>query len=173
MIRRLAAGVFASLAFCGCGGQAEQRGAATIEMVDLHKLEGVLASHRGHAVLLNLWATWCGPCVDELPDLIEVARAYRERGAVVLLLSYDLQIPEANAQAIVPRVKRFIDNKGFDVPVLVYDAPNPDAINERFDLPGHIPVTLAFDKDGRLVDREDGEAGKERFEELMKHALGI
>ena len=80
---------------------------------------------------------------------------------------------QVSAQAIVPRVKRFIDNKGFDVPVLVYDAPNPDAINERFDLPGHIPVTLAFDKDGRLVDREDGEAGKERFEELMKHALGI
>lgn len=144
--------------------------AATVEVVDFAKLEQVLASHRGHPLVLNLWATWCGPCVEELPELVEVAHAHEKRGVATLLLSYDLQIPKADATTILPRVARFVEGRKYDLPVLVYDAPDQEAINERLQLPGHIPVTLAFDKDGREVDRCEGEGSAERFGELFAKA---
>ena len=55
----------------------------------------------------------------------------------------------------------------------MYDAPDYDAINARFDLPGAVPVTLAFDAAGREVDRHVGEADEARFEAMMKKALGL
>lgn len=159
-----------------CGGSgsgaAGAASTATVEVVDFAKLEQVLASHRGHPLVLNLWATWCGPCVEELPELVEVAHAHEKRGVATLLVSYDLQIPKADPTTILPRVARFVEGRKYDLPVLVYDAPDQEAINERLKLPGHIPVTLAFDKDGREVDRCEGEADRARFEQLYGRALG-
>ena len=101
---------------CGDGGS-EAAGAAgtagakapSVEVVDFAKLEQVLGRHRGHPLVLNLWATWCGPCVEELPELVEVAHAHETRGVATLLLSYDLQIPKADPTTI-PRLQlRFLD----------------------------------------------------------------
>ncbi len=153
------------------GGSATQVQAANVEVVDLAKLDGVLASHRGRAVVMNFWAMWCAPCVEELPDLIAAEREARSDDLVLLLVSYDLQIPEANADTIVPRVRTFAEKRGIGAPVLVFEG-ELDPINERFDLPGHIPVTLAFDRQGNIVDREDGPTNKARFAELMRAALG-
>ena len=124
-------------------------------------------------MLLNFWATWCPPCVAELPDLIEVAHEYRERGGDVLGVSYDLMIPGIDPAKMPDKLRRFLVERELDLPTLVYDAPDYDTINERFDLPGAVPVTLAFDKSGKLVDREDGEASRARFEEMMRKALGL
>lgn len=48
-----------------------------------------LSSLQGKAVVLNFWATWCGPCIKELPSLLSVAKRYRERGLVVVAVSVD------------------------------------------------------------------------------------
>src|SRR5262245_65599796 len=48
-----------------------------------------LSDHRGKVVLLNFWATWCEPCLEEMPAFERVARAYRERGLVVVAVSVD------------------------------------------------------------------------------------
>jgi thiol-disulfide isomerase/thioredoxin len=169
-------GLFLLLTACGEGGGTPEGGAAqakaaNVEVVDLAKLDGVLASYRGRAVVVNFWATWCAPCVEELPDLIAAGREAGSDDLVLLLVSYDLQIPEANAATIVPRVRTFVEKFGIEAPVLVYEG-DLEPINERFDLPGHIPVTLAFDRQGKIVDREDGPTEKARFAALMRAALG-
>jgi hypothetical protein len=107
-----------------------------------------------------------------MPDLVEVAAEHEDEGARVLTVSYDLQIAGAKEDVALANVRRFVEARGWRLPVYVYDAPDLDAINEKYELPGPIPVTLAFDAEGNLVDREDGPAGKERFEELMRKALG-
>ena len=107
-----------------------------------------------------------------MPDLVQVARKYRDQGASVLLVSYDLQVPKADRVATLEKVRKFVDARGWGLPVHVFDAPTLAAINERFDLPGPIPLTLAFDKEGREVGRLEDAASRDEFERLMLRALG-
>jgi len=103
---------------------------------------------------------------------VQVAKDNAKNPVDVLLLSYDLQGPRPNRAKVVERLRAFVDDRGWNLPVYVFDAPDLDGIGERFELAGGIPVTLAFDKQGRLVDREDGESSQARFEELVGRALG-
>jgi thiol-disulfide isomerase/thioredoxin len=153
------------------GPRAEPAAATSVEIVDLAGLEAALARQRGRGVLLNFWAIWCAPCVAELPELVETAREFRDEGGVVLAVSYDLMVPEATREGTLEEVKRFAAERDIAVPVLIFDGPDLDAINERFDLPGPIPVTLAIDREGRIVDREPDRADRARFDELMRKAL--
>lgn len=106
-----------------------------------------------------------------MPGLVKVAREARHRELDVLLVSYDLQAPKADATKVAERVERFVAGRkwGFDVAIL--GAAHFDTFHERFALPGPIPVTLAFDARGNLVDRQEGECDEDRFRELAKRAL--
>lgn len=145
---------------------------APIAIVRDAELDSALASYRGEGLLLNFWAIWCGPCVAELPELIEVARAHRSAGGRVLGVSFDLMVPGADRGSIESTMRAFADKKGMDFPILIYDEDDFAAIDERFDVNGEIPVTLAIDKHGAIVDRQIGKAGRERFEQMMLAALG-
>jgi len=63
-----------------------------------------LAARRGKIVVLNLWATWCGPCVMEFPELVRFERAYRSRGVAVIGLSMDE--PQKAPTLVPPFVKK-------------------------------------------------------------------
>src|SRR5512143_1998897 len=80
-------------------------GAPDVRVVDLKGLDTALAGHRGQAVLLNFWATWCEPCVAELPELQEVGREFGDRNAVVLTVSYDLMIPDVTPEGALKLVQ--------------------------------------------------------------------
>lgn len=80
--------------------------------------------------------------------------------------------PGADRSTVVERVRTFADSRKWGLPVLILDEPSTDAIDERFDLPGPIPVTLGFDAQGKLVDRVDGEADAERFAEMARLVRG-
>jgi len=106
-----------------------------------------------------------------MPDLVKVALPLKSKGLDVLLVDYDLQAPGADPAKVRERVERFVVARkwGFDVAIL--GAEHIDAFHERFELPGPIPVTLAFDRQGRLVDRQEGECDAARFAELAARAL--
>jgi thiol-disulfide isomerase/thioredoxin len=143
-----------------------------IQIVNLEGLENALAEHRGQGVLLNFWAIWCAPCVAELPDLIEVATEYSERGGAVVLVSYDLMVPDVTPAGVLEQVTEFAAERGIHVPILIFDDDDYESINERFGLPGPIPASVALDAEGEIVDREDGPAGKPRFIAMMEKAMG-
>ena len=85
---------------------------------------------------------------------MEVGRKHEGDGARILTVSYDLQVPSPGTpEEVASNVERFLKARGWTFPAYVFDAPDLDAINERYDLPGPIPVTLAFDAQGKLVDR--------------------
>ncbi|TAJ19388.1 MAG: TlpA family protein disulfide reductase [Planctomycetota bacterium] len=165
--------MLSALALAGCGEHSAAPAVQDVRVADLQGLEQALAAKRGQALLVNFWATWCPPCVAELPDLVDTAREYEPRGLHVLGVSFDLMVPKITADAGRELVSKHLERRKLAFPSLVYDGPDYDAINARFELPGFIPVTLAIDRSGNIVDREEGPCTRERFAELARKALGI
>jgi thiol-disulfide isomerase/thioredoxin len=129
--------------------------APSIEVVDLAGVDAALARLKGRGVLLNFWAIWCLPCVEELPELMQTAREFQAQGGSVLLVSYDLMVPGPGRDAVRADVAKFAAGRHLDVPILIYDAPDFDAINARFDLPGSIPGDARL-RQGRQARRPPG-----------------
>ena len=159
----------------GDGAGAQQVAEPHLSIVDFAGLEPALAELRGEGTLLNFWAVWCPPCVAELPELVEVGEQYADRGGRVVGISYDYMVDTGGADgaAVQASVREFLAGRDLHYDSLIYDEIDHESINERFELPGGIPVTLALDKHGRIVDRQHGRAGRERFEEMMRKALGL
>ena len=106
----------------------------------LHLLDGStwsLATQRGHPVLLNFWATWCEPCVEEMPALAQLAQREQASGLRVVAVNFR----EAEAT-----VRRFVASKSLALPVAL-DAEGATA--KLFD--AHVfPSTVAIDAAGRV-----------------------
>ena len=175
-LRLLSFTLLIALAACTPGGEPVSQAPAPArpapaEVVDLAGLEAALAARKGRGYLLNFWAIWCAPCVAEMPELVETAHAWRERGGEVVTVSYDLMLPDVTPDGVREQVRAFAAERGIDLSVYIYEALDFDAIDTRFNLPGAIPVTLAVDKTGRIVDREEGQADRARFDAMMAAAL--
>ncbi|WP_254781900.1 TlpA disulfide reductase family protein [Modestobacter sp. DSM 44400] len=111
----------------------------------------------GRPTLLNLWATWCGPCREEMPLLQE---AHARSGEQVRFLGVDVQDdPEA--------ARWFLDEHGIGYPHLV---DREGELLRGLGMHG-LPVTLALDGDGRVVDRAVGQLTPEELQRLIDDLL--
>jgi thiol-disulfide isomerase/thioredoxin len=102
-----------------------------------------LSSLAGKPIVLNLWATWCAPCVEELPTLEAAAQRVGDRGQVVLL-SQDLQ------EADVPT--RFLAERAIRTPQNWHDPENELGLS----VGGQLPTTILYDREGKEVLRVIG-----------------
>ena len=100
-------------------------------------------SLRGRPVFLNIWATWCVPCVAELPDIDELFDEVGDTRAAFVIASNEP----------LDRVRPFVEEKGYGFPVYVYEGSTPIP----FSTPG-IPATFILDRTGRLVFSHVGRA---------------
>jgi thiol-disulfide isomerase/thioredoxin len=105
----------------------------------------LLAAHRGHPLLLNVWATWCGPCRDEQPVLQSLHDRFAAAGVRLVGLSVD-------DAADRPRVARHVEHEAIPWPIAIDTSGQAASI---FRIPA-IPATFLFDADGTLVWRRDG-----------------
>ncbi len=122
--------------------------APTIALKDLDDKDVTLAQYKGQVVLVNFWATWCGPCKVEIPWMIEFQKKYSPRGFTILGVSMD----EDGKKAVQP----FLDKERFDVggqkeamnyPILL----GSDAIAEKFGGILGLPTSMLFTRDGKKV----------------------
>jgi thiol-disulfide isomerase/thioredoxin len=106
-----------------------------------------LHDYRGHALVVNLWATWCAPCIAEIPTFAALAAKVKASGVLILPISIDL----TGAAVVRP----FFARRGIsDLPVLLnQDGSNMQALNSN-----GIPVSVVIDPQGQLVARLDGAA---------------
>jgi len=140
-------------------------------MVDLAGLQAELARLSGQPVLVNFWATWCAPCVEEMPELAQVAGEFRSAGLVVIGVSYDQMIPGVTPEAAVAAVAAYQDQANVRFPMLIFRGQDYDEINAALRLPGPVPVTLAFSPGGREVARVEAETDLAGFRALARAAL--
>jgi peroxiredoxin len=104
-----------------------------------------LSSLRGKVVLVNLWATWCPPCRDEMPSMERLYQRFRDRGMELLAVSQD----DAGARQ---KVADFVQDLGVTFPVLL----DPEReVGSRYGVWGY-PETFVLDREGRVVERVIG-----------------
>lgn len=133
--------------------------------VDYEALQEVIESYKGEkVVLLNVWATWCGPCVEELPYLVKIQQTYPEKVKVVLL-SADLK---NDRKRVVP----FLKEKGVTWTTYFKVGNNQRFLNQLSDRwSGALPYTKIIDEEGNVVTQWQGSADYKKFEHYIQKAM--
>ena len=119
---------------------------------DMHGNPVHLADYAGNVILIDFWATWCGPCRIEIPGFIEMVENYGPQGFSVLGISID---DPADA------LQLYAEELGMNYPVLVGDGRD-DVKDEYGPLIG-FPTSYIIDRDGNLCHRHIGFTPKEQF----------
>ena len=128
----------------------------------LESLEGKtmrLSDFRGKAVLLNFWATWCGPCKIEMPWFVELQQKYGSQGLQVVGVAMD----DASKEDIA----KFAKQMGVNYPVLI----GKEAVGDSYGGIPALPETFFIGRDGKVVDKILGLRGKAEIEDAIKKAL--
>lgn len=119
--------------------------------------ELAMAALRGRPLLLNFWATWCPPCIREMPEIDRFARQFSSNGWQVLGLAADQEKP----------VRDFLDRNPVSYPIALAGLEGITLSRRLGNESGALPFTVAFDARGKLVHRHLGET---RFELLSSWA---
>ena len=106
-----------------------------------------MAAWRGRPLLLNFWATWCSPCVREIPRLDRFAQAQASRGVTVLGLAVDELEP----------VRRFLERQPVRYPVVMVGAAGVALSRELGNRDGGLPFSVLVGRNGRVLRRRVGE----------------
>jgi cytochrome c biogenesis protein CcmG/thiol:disulfide interchange protein DsbE len=118
-----------------------------------------LSDYRGRVVLLNFWATWCGPCRIEIPWFAELERTRKEQGFAVLGISLDTEGWHT--------VKPFLEKAGVNYGIVMGD----DETAKQFAVTA-LPTTLLIDRAGRIAAVHEGLTSRQDFEEGVERLLG-
>lgn len=126
-----------------------------------------LSDYRGEVVLLNFWATDCGGCVLEIPSIIEVEKAFRDRTFTVVGISMD--IPYENlkdSRQAWDKVRPFLAKRGINYPILMGN----ESLFKEFGL-NQLPDTLLIDKTGKIAAVYVGVISKDNVESNIGQLL--
>jgi len=118
-----------------------------------------LSDLRGKAVLLNFWATWCGPCKIETPWLVELQNKYGPQGLQVVGVAMDDSGKED--------IAKFAKDMGVNYPVLL----GKEAVGDAYGGVPALPESFFIGRDGKIVDKIIGLRGKGDIEDSIKKAL--
>ncbi|MDH5678842.1 MAG: TlpA family protein disulfide reductase [Nitrospinota bacterium] len=141
--RLLAPGAMALLMIVGNAGATEETEMVDAPAFHLQKPGGGhigSADITGKVALLNFWATWCVPCVQEIPHLDRMFGKYQEQGFVIIGVNY---------QQDEPRIIRFMEKRPVSYPM----AMDPDgALSKHFGVRA-LPVSILIDREGVIVEK--------------------
>ena len=147
-----------SLALAGSGsGTLSAAGAAEFILSDMDGREHRLSDYRGKWVLVNYWATWCPPCLEELPEL-EVFHSNAEGAAVVLGVNMEDVEPE--------RLRAFVDAQFLSFPILLAGA-SPNAA-QRVGPVNALPTSYLVSPGGEVVARQEGTVTAEGIRKFIQ-----
>jgi len=140
----------------------------SLEKADLKTIR-VLAENKksGKYLLVNLWATWCGPCVAELASFVEMHRMYRKRDFELVTISVDQ--PEETAKALGALKEHHASCRNF-----IFTGENQDALAEVIDKnwPGPVPHTVLIAPGGKIIYRKNGEIDPKTLKKVLADTLG-
>jgi thiol-disulfide isomerase/thioredoxin len=114
-----------------------------------------LSDYRGKWVLVNFWATWCPPCLEEVPDLVALHEAHRKTDLVVIGVALD-----SSRESVVG----FVAKKQVSYPIVLGDYDLAAQVGEV----NALPTSYLFDPTGKLVSYQEGIVTRESVESYIK-----
>jgi thiol-disulfide isomerase/thioredoxin len=164
MLKRVAT---VAMAICAAipllvAGAPKKSAPANLTLIDTDGKKVHLKDYRGKIVVLNFWATWCGPCKEEMPMFVAVEREWGAKGIVFIGASLD---ERAGQKAIPEFVKKF----QIDFPI--WKGATGDDLG-RLEMGEAVPATAFLDEDGMIFARVQGEIKKDELVERLKWITG-
>lgn len=161
--------VFIALLFISCDAPKTDRASNTDEYLIPATAEEILKNVKeadARVVLVNVWATWCPPCVEEFPDLMAVYHQYKDQGLKLVFISADF---EGQADGAIA----FLKAHGVDFPSYIKLKSDGAFINTLDpDWWGAIPATWLYDSEGNKRYFWLGKTSREQFEKQIRDVLG-
>ena len=138
--------------------------AADFSLRDINGQTVSLAQYKGQVVVMSFWATWCGPCKEEMPHLEAMYRAHKDEGLTVLSISID----DARSAS---RVKPYIKKMGYSFPVLL---DRESKVIGTYNPPKTVPYTVVINRGFEVEQKTAGynPGDEEALETLVKTLLG-
>src|SRR6266567_5427198 len=133
--------------------------APPFQLNDLNGKPVSLAEAKGKIVLLNFWATWCGPCRAEIPDLVDLQKRYADKFEIIALAT-DEDDPD--------EVRRFVLQSGINYRV----AMSSDAVRRDYGGIAALPTSFVIDPEGRIVQKHVGLNDPSIYELEVRAMLG-
>ena len=118
-----------------------------------------LSDFRGKAVLLNFWATWCGPCKIEMPWFVELQNQYAAQGFQIVGVAMD--------DASKEDISKFAKDMGVNYPILI----GKESVGDEYGGVPALPESFLIGRDGKIVDKILGLRGKAEIEDAIKKAI--
>ena len=138
---------------------AQQKKAANFSLKAADGTAYELSKYKGKVVIVNFWATWCGPCRMEIPDFIEAHKKYKSKGLEIIGISLD----QDGWTKVVP----FVKQNQITYPVVLGD----EEVVENYGGINAIPTTFIIDKKGTIVDKHVGVMSLKQLEAKLKPLL--
>ena len=127
---------------------------------DLNNKDVKLSSFKGKVILLDFWATWCGPCKIEIPWFIEFQNKYKQQG---------LEVIGVVTEDTLEKAKPFAAQWKMNYTIL--QGNERDDVDEAFGPMYGLPVTVLISRDGKICGKHIGLSGKDVFEREIKSLL--
>tara|TARA_R110000824_G_scaffold281702_3_gene470011 strand:- start:87 stop:590 length:504 start_codon:yes stop_codon:yes gene_type:complete len=139
--------------------------ATNFTLRDINGQSYVLSEHRGEVIILNFWATWCGPCALELPHLNAIAKEYAENNVSVVVVSIDAARNASRVRSYI-RARNYVFTALHDTDTTVVSQYHPSKT---------IPFTVIIDQKGAIVYQQVGYSpGDEQvYIDIIKNLLHI
>lgn len=159
---RIAAAVVVVVIGCGRSAQAQEPSVASVTHAEIKQ---IIADREATVTVVNFWATWCVPCIEEFPDLLRLEHDFAEQGLDVLFVSADFPDEKAAVQA-------FLAERGVTQTTYLKAGNTTEFVNAFHpEWTGAIPATFIYDADGQLVDFIAGKTNYDALEQRTSDLL--
>jgi thiol-disulfide isomerase/thioredoxin len=144
-------------------------GPADPPLIDLAGYRQLLAKYKGKALVVNFWATWCEPCRDEYPMIVELAKEFKPQGVSVIGVDMDdesdMNLVRRFIARTQPQFPNYRQKPGIDLDAF-YDGVNPE-------WKGTMPQTIFYGRDGQILGFFLGTRPQPVFEQAFRGTLGL
>jgi thiol-disulfide isomerase/thioredoxin len=141
-----------------------------VRELDLEGLKKLLQrdGKQSRPLLVNFWATWCDPCRDEFPDLVQIDRDYKARGLEFVTVSLD---DLSDIKTVVPQ---YLKKMRAQMPAYLLNVPDPEPAIKSVDAEwgGGLPATFLFDAEGRIVFKHMGRVNAAELRAAIEKVAG-